>query len=144
MPRKKHLPERPVSLSEQTSLKIRRVEISKSPVVGRVKAESGSVVALLLLGLIGCEMKIEVKSARVVSSWTWKCADDSCGICRNLFDGCCPDCKTPGDDCPIVWGECSHSFHLHCILKWIDEDSGEGARQHCPMCRREWVFQSSD
>jgi anaphase-promoting complex subunit 11 len=33
--------------------------------------------------------------------------------------GCCPDCKIPGDDCPLVWGVCSHVFHMHCILKWI-------------------------
>jgi anaphase-promoting complex subunit 11 len=39
---------------------------------------------------------------------------------RLAFDGCCPDCKMPGDDCPIVWGECSHPFHMHCIVKWIN------------------------
>ena len=22
-------------------------------------------------------------------------------ICRMAFDGCCPDCKLPGDDCPL-------------------------------------------
>jgi anaphase-promoting complex subunit 11 len=26
--------------------------------------------------------------------------DDVCGICRVAFDGCCPDCKVPGDACP--------------------------------------------
>lgn len=27
--------------------------------------------------------------------------DEVCGICRAPFDGTCPDCKVPGDDCPL-------------------------------------------
>ena len=26
---------------------------------------------------------------------------DVCGICRIPFEGCCPTCKMPGDDCPL-------------------------------------------
>nr|GMD27967.1 Anaphase-promoting complex subunit 11 [Ipomoea batatas] len=36
-----------------------------------------------------------------VASWTWDAQDETCGICRMAFDGCCPDCKIPGDDCPL-------------------------------------------
>ncbi|KAJ7380232.1 Anaphase promoting complex subunit 11 [Desmophyllum pertusum] len=36
-----------------------------------------------------------------VATWRWVANDDNCGICRMAFDGCCPDCKTPGDDCPL-------------------------------------------
>ncbi|PWA63794.1 anaphase-promoting complex subunit 11 [Artemisia annua] len=36
-----------------------------------------------------------------VASWTWDAHDETCGICRMAFDGCCPDCKLPGDDCPL-------------------------------------------
>lgn len=36
-----------------------------------------------------------------VATWKWIANDDNCGICRMAFDGCCPDCKMPGDDCPI-------------------------------------------
>ncbi|XP_077865133.1 anaphase-promoting complex subunit 11 [Saccoglossus kowalevskii] len=53
------------------------------------------------------------------------------------FDGCCPDCKIPGDDCPLVWGQCSHVFHMHCILKWLNSQQ---VHQQCPMCRQEWKF----
>ncbi|KAK3098035.1 hypothetical protein FSP39_015512 [Pinctada imbricata] len=53
------------------------------------------------------------------------------------FDGCCPDCKLPGDDCPLVWGECSHCFHIHCIVKWLNSQQ---VNQLCPMCRQEWKF----
>jgi anaphase-promoting complex subunit 11 len=37
-----------------------------------------------------------------------------------------------------VWGECTHAFHMHCIVKWVEAQQD---RQHCPMCRREWKFQ---
>ncbi|KAJ6959296.1 anaphase-promoting complex subunit 11 [Populus alba x Populus x berolinensis] len=37
-----------------------------------------------------------------VASWTWDAQDETCGICRMAFDGCCPDCKLPGDDCPLI------------------------------------------
>lgn len=36
-----------------------------------------------------------------VATWRWIANDDNCGICRMAFDGCCPDCKLPGDDCPL-------------------------------------------
>nr|XP_025715603.1 anaphase-promoting complex subunit 11 isoform X2 [Callorhinus ursinus] len=45
--------------------------------------------------------------------------------------------KVPGDDCPLVWGQCSHCFHMHCILKWLN---AQQVQQHCPMCRQEWKF----
>ncbi|KAL8153443.1 hypothetical protein V2J09_011203 [Rumex salicifolius] len=72
-----------------------------------------------------------------VASWTWDAQDEMCGICRLVFDGCCPDCKHPGDDCPIIWGQCNHAFHLHCILKWVNSQTPQA---HCPLCRREWQF----
>ncbi|KAI8833989.1 anaphase-promoting complex subunit Apc11, partial [Chytriomyces cf. hyalinus JEL632] len=61
--------------------------------------------------------------------------DDVCGICRAPFDGCCPDCKTPGDECAIIIGECKHVFHMHCLLKWI---STEQSKNLCPMDRLPW------
>nr|XP_054755915.1 anaphase-promoting complex subunit 11-like [Lytechinus pictus] len=72
-----------------------------------------------------------------VATWRWIANDDNCGICRTAFDGCCPDCKMPGDDCPLVWGQCSHVFHMHCILKWLNSQQ---VHQLCPMCRQEWKF----
>ncbi|KAL9411294.1 hypothetical protein AB3S75_044981 [Citrus x aurantiifolia] len=76
-----------------------------------------------------------------VASWTWDAQDETCGICRMAFDGCCPDCKLPGDDCPLIWGACNHAFHLHCILKWVNSQTPQA---HCPMCRREWQFKGSE
>lgn len=31
-----------------------------------------------------------------------------------------------------VFGKCSHEFHLHCIMKWLQDNDG------CPSCRRPW------
>ncbi|EKX37890.1 hypothetical protein GUITHDRAFT_77645 [Guillardia theta CCMP2712] len=86
-------------------------------------------------------MRVQVEGWHAVGTWTWNAEDDACGICRLAFDGCCPDCRIPGDDCPIVWGECSHPFHMHCIVKWIGVQGNNV--QRCPMCRREWQFKSS-
>lgn len=72
-----------------------------------------------------------------VATWKWVANDDNCGICRMAFDACCPDCKLPGDDCPLVWGQCSHCFHMHCIVKWLQSQQ---VNQQCPMCRQEWKF----
>uniref|UniRef100_A0A182U1F8 Anaphase-promoting complex subunit 11 n=1 Tax=Anopheles melas TaxID=34690 RepID=A0A182U1F8_9DIPT len=71
-----------------------------------------------------------------VAVWKWLANDDNCGICRMAFEGCCPDCALPGDDCPLVWGACSHCFHMHCIVKWLNSQ----ANQQCPMCRQAWKF----
>ncbi|EGD82209.1 anaphase-promoting complex subunit 11 [Salpingoeca rosetta] len=82
-------------------------------------------------------MKVKVKRKwNVVAVWKWTAPDDSCGICRQAFDGCCPSCHEPGENCPIVFGKCKHCFHMHCILKWLGQPQDE-----CPMCRQTWEFQ---
>lgn len=89
-------------------------------------------------------MKVNILEWQAVSTWHWKLTDDNddasdyvdelCGICRVSFDGTCPSCKYPGDECPLVLGGgCTHNFHLHCILKWLEQDTSKGL---CPMCRQ--------
>ncbi|KAF0986759.1 hypothetical protein HZS_886 [Henneguya salminicola] len=77
-------------------------------------------------------MSVEIKKWTAVALWHWIANDITCGICRNSFDGCCTNCKTPGDDCPMCKGSCSHCFHSHCIKKWLE------IQILCPMCRSEW------
>ncbi|KAL0927993.1 hypothetical protein M5K25_002223 [Dendrobium thyrsiflorum] len=89
--------------------------------------------------ILRTSMKVKIVKWHAVASWTWDAQDETCGICRMAFDGCCPDCKFPGDDCPLIWGACNHSFHLHCILKWVNSQT---TQPHCPMCRREWQFKA--
>ena len=79
-------------------------------------------------------MKVVIKEWNGVASWRWDMPEDEvCGICRVQFDGTCPTCKYPGDDCAlrmctapstnikhrsftdiiiIVIGKCGHSFHM--------------------------------
>lgn len=82
-------------------------------------------------------MKLNVVSWNMAAQWSWnvKEDDDVCGICHSAYDGCCPTCKMPGDDCPLIWGECSHVFHLHCIMTWF-QNSTHG--ESCPMDRKPW------
>ena len=82
-------------------------------------------------------MKVKIKNWTAVGTWQWVSNDDTCGICRMSFEACCPDCRTPGDDCPLVWGECTHCFHIHCIMKWLNSQQQQ---QQCPMCRQDWKF----
>lgn len=35
----------------------------------------------------------------------------------------------------IVWGQCTHVFHMHCLIKWLDQPA---SKQQCPMDRRPW------
>jgi len=55
-------------------------------------------------------MKITVKRWHAIAQWQWDTGktddngdaeEDVCGICRIPFEGCCPTCKVPGDDCPL-------------------------------------------
>lgn len=95
-------------------------------------------------------MKVNITEWHAVSTWHWKLTkdgeeetgyvDELCGICRVAFDGTCPNCKYPGEECPLVLGGgCSHNFHLHCVLKWLEQDTSKGL---CPMCRQ--VFTPSN
>ncbi|KAM7543008.1 hypothetical protein Aperf_G00000001599 [Anoplocephala perfoliata] len=82
-------------------------------------------------------LKMKINSWFGVATWRWCTNDSTCGICRNAFEACCPDCKLPGDDCSIIQGTCTHFFHMHCIFNWLH------ARQNsptCPLCRQEWKF----
>ncbi|GMM44177.1 anaphase promoting complex subunit 11 [Pichia kluyveri] len=78
---------------------------------------------------------ITVQSISPVYTWEWNCNDNDemCGICRISFNGPCPQCKFPGDNCPITKGNCGHSFHNHCVNKWLDQQGSKGL---CPMCRQ--------
>lgn len=52
-------------------------------------------------------MKVSIKEWNAVATWRWNMPDDEvCGICRVQFDGTCPTCKFPGDDCSLCkcWG----------------------------------------
>jgi len=79
-------------------------------------------------------MKVKIRKWNAVATWRWDIPDDDvCGICQVHFDGTCPTCKYPGDDCSLLSGKCGHNFHMHCIVEWIKQESSKG---QCPMCRQ--------
>nr|RBQ99600.1 hypothetical protein FVER53263_09566 [Fusarium verticillioides] len=58
-------------------------------------------------------MKVTIKKWNTVATWRWDIPeDDVCGICQVHFDGTCPTCKYPGDDCSLLSGKCGHNFHM--------------------------------
>ncbi|KAI3407006.2 APC11 [Candida oxycetoniae] len=85
----------------------------------------------------GAEAEAEATSVNKEGS-AGSYVEELCGICRVSFEGACPSCKYPGDGCPLVLGSgCTHNFHLHCILKWLEQESSKGL---CPMCRQIFDF----
>jgi anaphase-promoting complex subunit 11 len=89
-------------------------------------------------------MKVTIKSASLIATWSWShplAHDEVCGICRVAFDGTCPTCKFPGDECPLLIGKCQHSFHMHCLLMWVQQESSRGL---CPMCRQPFQWKRSE
>jgi Anaphase-promoting complex subunit 11 RING-H2 finger len=56
------------------------------------------------------KMKVVIKHWHAVAAWKWDTGNNDddddeeghvCGICRVPYEGCCPACKVPGDDCPL-------------------------------------------
>ena len=81
------------------------------------------------------KLKVKIKRWHGVAKWSWGCGEgEVCGICQSAFEGVAPGAKFPGDECPVVWGVCGHSFHLQCVSTWLQ------GRNTCPICRREWEF----
>ena len=108
-------------------------------------------------------MKVTIKEWNAVASWRWDMPeDDVCGICRVQFDGTCPTCKYPGDDCTlrelylenfrwvyqglkmsIVIGKCGHSFHMvrsYSVAYESAQTYDAGYGQHCLLT---WIQQDS-
>ena len=91
------------------------------------------------------KIRVRIRRYHGVAKWTWNAGgnnsgdndeDEVCGICQSAFEGVAPGVKYPGDECPVVFGKCSHAFHLQCLSKWL-----EGSRNNtCPMCRQDWEF----
>eukprot|EP00590_Aulacoseira_subarctica_P006960 CAMPEP_0172419656 /NCGR_PEP_ID=MMETSP1064-20121228/6055_1 /TAXON_ID=202472 /ORGANISM="Aulacoseira subarctica , Strain CCAP 1002/5" /LENGTH=109 /DNA_ID=CAMNT_0013159219 /DNA_START=107 /DNA_END=439 /DNA_ORIENTATION=+ len=82
------------------------------------------------------KLKVTIKRWHSVAKWSWGCGEgEVCGICQVAFEGVAPGVKYPGDECPVVFGTCKHSYHLQCISTWL-----QGGRSTCPICRREWEF----
>ena len=106
------------------------------------------------------KLRVRIKRVHAVARWTWNVAgvspggndtsatgqqrmsvdfppdeeEEVCTICQSAFEGTAPGSKFPGDECPVVWGKCGHSFHLSCVSTWLSD------KTTCPYCRAEWEF----
>ena len=82
----------------------------------------------------------EVKKLTAVGLWSWDLITENCAICRNHTMDVCIDCqayqKSNIEDCDIVTGNCTHSFHSHCITRWLR------TREVCPLDNKKWDLQS--
>ncbi|AAS52700.1 AER016Cp [Eremothecium gossypii ATCC 10895] len=93
-------------------------------------------------------MQLQINNIQCVASWYWDVPkelkrdspvyededeEDVCGICRGSYNGTCPNCKLPGETCPLIVGSCHHNFHVHCIYQWLNTSTSKGL---CPMCRQ--------
>jgi anaphase-promoting complex subunit 11 len=68
------------------------------------------------------KLKIRIQRYHGVAQWVWGNHDPNevCGICQSAYEGVAPGGRWPGEDCPVVWGKCSHSFHLQCVVTWLN------------------------
>lgn len=72
---------------------------------------------------------------RVQATVLWEHDESApvCGICKQPMPAPCPECQaSAGPGCAASQGACGHSYHGHCISRWLRE------RPTCPMCSAAW------
>jgi len=82
-------------------------------------------------------MDFEIKKIEGIAFWSWDLKTDTCAICKNEIMEPCIQCNTSENNinsCTFITGICNHTYHLHCIEKWITR------RNVCPLCNNEWVI----
>lgn len=51
----------------------------------------------------------------------------------------CLECvHHPKETCIPAWGQCSHTFHYHCVEKWLKKDAT------CPLCKVKWEWSTNN
>ncbi|CAL5999818.1 RING-H2_zinc finger domain-containing protein [Hexamita inflata] len=59
-----------------------------------------------------------------------------CTICKEKLIDPCMECKNfQYSNCQIGTGQCGHTFHLHCLNSWLENNGS------CPMCTIDWKYQ---
>lgn len=104
--------------------------------------------------------RFEIKQWNAISLWTYESVlSDVCGICKESLYAPCIEChagvpdfnpfveKSEMDEkvkkmCSVAFGTCKHTFHWHCIDKWLGMASVHAAK--CPICGSVFQIQSKD
>lgn len=75
-------------------------------------------------------MKVKIQKWHGVATWRWDLPeDDVCGICQNQFDGTCPTCKYPGDECSLC--KSKHLLEVSSTVFGLRPCSGAAIRHAC-------------
>jgi len=81
--------------------------------------------------------RVRVKKWNAVAFWSYDIENDTCAICHNQLMVPCITCEAEpaqAEECSVAWGTCSHSYHFHCITRWLR------TRSTCPLDDDEWEF----
>ena len=76
---------------------------------------------------------------QAVALWSYDMVNDTCAICRNKLHELCIECQADAyssnaKECTRAWGACNHTFHWHCIGRWLK------TKTTCPMDNIEWEY----
>jgi len=81
--------------------------------------------------------QVKVKKWNAVAFWAYDIDNDVCAICHNQLMVPCITCEAEphhAEECSVAWGQCGHSYHFHCITRWLK------TRSTCPLDDEEWDF----
>mmetsp|Transcript_41016 Transcript_41016/g.80469 ORF Transcript_41016/g.80469 Transcript_41016/m.80469 type:complete len:102 (+) Transcript_41016:22-327(+) len=81
--------------------------------------------------------KVKVKKWNAVAFWSYDVDVETCAICQNNLMIPCITCEAEPhlkQECTHAMGACRHSYHFHCISRWLK------TRSTCPLDDKEWDF----
>ncbi|CDW56871.1 ring box 1; RING box protein 1; regulator of [Trichuris trichiura] len=79
-----------------------------------------------------------------VALWSYDIKNDWCAICHCTINELCLACQTEDAkdssqlECPPTVGVCTHTFHDHCINRWLR------TQRVCPLDNQQWRSQHSE
>ena len=81
----------------------------------------------------GCSLGLGHTNRRLLYlSWT---ANGTLYLPLELIGIECQANPGANEECTVAWGACNHSFHWHCISRWIK------TRNTCPLDNNNWELQ---
>jgi len=79
---------------------------------------------------------VTINKLNLLGTWKYNIIADTCAMCRNNLLNQCLECESNSSivECQIVTGKCEHSYHYHCISKWLKQ------RNVCPLDNIKWAY----